>query len=45
MYPAVQTGLAQLETSPEKQRKYADFIDFYADLSEEEVMLYRAAKS
>jgi len=41
MYLAAQTGLARLETSPEKQRKYADFIDFYADLSEEEVMLYR----
>ncbi len=41
MYLAAQTGLAQLETSPEKQRKYADFIDFYADLSEEEVMRYR----
>ena len=27
--------------SPEKQRKYADFIDFYADLSEEEVIRYR----
>ena len=24
---AAQTGLARLETSPEKQRKYADFID------------------
>ena len=42
MYLAAQTGLARLETSPEKQRKYADFIDFYADLSEEEVMRYRA---
>ena len=41
MYLAAQTGLARLETSPEKQRKYADFIDFYADLSEEEIMLYR----
>lgn len=33
--------LARLEMSPEKQRKYADFIDFYADLSEEEVIRYR----
>ena len=41
MYLAAQTGLARLETSPEKQRKYADFIDFYADLSEGEVTLYR----
>ncbi len=42
MYQAAQTGLARLETSLEKQRKYADFIDFYADLSEEEVKRYRA---
>ena len=41
MYLAAQTGLAKLETSLEKQRKYADFIDFYADLSEEEVIRYR----
>ena len=41
MYLAAQTGLARLETSPEKQRKYADFIDFYADLSEDEVIRYR----
>jgi hypothetical protein len=41
MYLAAQTGLARLETSIEKQRKYADFIDFYADLSEEEVVRYR----
>jgi len=41
MYLAAQTGLARLETNPEKQRKYADFIDFYADLSEEEVICYR----
>ena len=41
MYLMAQTGLARLETNPEKQRKYADFIDFYADLSEEEVVRYR----
>ncbi len=41
MYLAAQTGLVRLETSLEKQRKYADFIDFYADLSEEEVIRYR----
>jgi len=40
MYLAAQIGLARLEKSPEKQRKYADFIDFYADLSEEEALLY-----
>ena len=37
--------LARLEMSPEKQRKYADFIDFYADLSEEEVIRYRGLVS
>ena len=41
MYRAAQTGLAQLEQNPEKQRKYADFIDFYADLNEDEVGVYR----
>lgn len=30
---AAQTGLATLETEPEKQSKYADFIDYYADLT------------
>jgi hypothetical protein len=41
MYWAAQTGLDRLENSREKQRKYADFIDFYADLSEKEVICYR----
>ena len=41
MYRAAQAGLAQLERNPEKHRKYADFIDFYADLNEEEVGVYR----
>jgi len=41
MYRAAQKGLAQLERNPEKQRKYADFIDFYADLNEDEVEIYR----
>ena len=41
MYRAAQTGLAQLERNPEKQRKYADFIDFYADLNVDEVGVYR----
>jgi hypothetical protein len=41
MYRAAQTGLTQLERNPEKKRKYADFIDFYADLNEDEVGVYR----
>ena len=43
MYLAAQTGLVQLEACPEKQRKYTDFIDFYADLSEDEIALYRTS--
>jgi hypothetical protein len=41
MYRAAQTGLVKLEQNPEKQRKYSDFIDFYADLNEDEVGVYR----
>jgi hypothetical protein len=41
MYRAAQSGLARLEQNPEKQRKYFDFIDFYADLNEDEVSVYR----
>ena len=43
MYQAARTGLVQLETCPEKQLKYADFIDFYANLSEEETDQYRTS--
>ncbi len=43
MYQAARTGLVQLETCPEKQMKYADFIDFYANLSEKEIDQYRAS--
>ena len=31
----------RLETDPERQLKYVDFIDFYADLSEEEISTYQ----
>jgi hypothetical protein len=41
MYWAAQTGLDQLESSPEKQKKYVDFIDFYADLSDDDVVRYK----
>jgi predicted transposase YdaD len=41
IYRAAQTGLVQLEKNPERQRKYADFIDFYSDLNEDEVSVYR----
>jgi hypothetical protein len=35
IYAAAQAGLATLETEPEKQSKYADFIDYHANLSQE----------
>jgi nucleoside-diphosphate-sugar epimerase len=41
MYRATQTGLTQLERNPEKQRKYADFINFYADLNKEAIKVSR----
>ena len=41
IYAAAQTGLATLESEPEKQSKYADFIDYYADLTDEELAYYR----
>jgi len=40
IYAAAQAGLATLETNPEKQSKYADFIDYYADLSDAELACY-----
>jgi hypothetical protein len=41
IYAAAQVGLATLETEPEKQSKYADYIDYYANLSDEELAYYR----
>jgi hypothetical protein len=41
VYRAAQTGLIRLEPDPEKKRKYIDFIDCYANLTDEEVMRYR----
>lgn len=42
IYAAAQAGLAILETDPNRQSKYADFIDYYANLSEEELTRYTA---
>jgi hypothetical protein len=42
IYAAAQSGLATLETDPNRQSKYADFIDYYADLSTEELTRYTA---
>ncbi len=41
IYWAAQLGLAQIETNPNKQRKYIEFIDYYANLSEEETLEFR----
>jgi hypothetical protein len=41
MYWAAQVGLAQLEADPNKIHKYSEFIDYYADLSEQEVIEYQ----
>lgn len=42
IYVAAQLGLLQLEQNLNKQRKYVDFIDYYADLSEQEIIDYEA---
>jgi hypothetical protein len=41
IYLAAQLGLLQMEPNPNKQRKYIDFIDYYADLSEQEIIEFR----
>lgn len=41
IYLAAQLGLLQIEQNPNKQRKYVDFIDYYADLSEQEIIEFR----
>ena len=41
IYAAAQRGLAMLESKPNLLSKYADFIDTYAELSEEELTEYR----
>ncbi len=41
MYLAAQRGLLQMEANPNKLRKYIDSIDYYADLSEQEIQDFR----
>ena len=41
IYHAAQTGLVILEADPEKRLKYADFIEIYCPLSDEEQRRYR----
>ncbi len=40
VYAQAIRGLIELEPSPEKQRKYLDFVDIYADLDDNERQLY-----
>jgi hypothetical protein len=40
VYAQATRGLLQLESDPERRLKYLDFIDIYADLTENERMLY-----
>jgi len=42
IYSAAQLGLVQFEKNADKQSKYVDFIDYYANLSEQEIDEYRA---
>jgi len=41
IYLAAQLGLLQIEPNLNKQRKYIEFIDFYADLSEQEIIEFQ----
>ena len=44
IYAAAQLGLATLETDPNRQSKYADFIDYHANPSEAEIAHYAATQ-
>ena len=41
IYHAAQLGLTELEQDPNKQLKYIDFVDYYADLTDAEIETYR----
>ncbi|WAR45347.1 DUF4351 domain-containing protein [Methylomonas rapida] len=41
IYLAAQLGLIHHESNPDKIRKYIDFIDYYADLTEQELIEYQ----
>jgi len=41
IYLAAQLGLIHYESNPDKIRKYIDFIDYYADLTEQEIIEYQ----
>ena len=43
VYAKAQEGLVEMETDPEKRIKYCEFIDLYAELSDEENARYQKA--
>ena len=44
IYAAAQMGLMQFEDNVDKQLKYIDFIDYYAELSEDEMIEYKTSQ-
>ncbi|MFP4350666.1 MAG: hypothetical protein ACLFQY_20435, partial [Desulfococcaceae bacterium] len=42
VYAKAQEGLVALEKDMDKRKKYVDFIDMYADLSNDEIVRYQA---
>jgi len=42
VYAKAQEGLITLEKDIDKRKKYVDFIDMYADLSDDEIVRYQA---
>ena len=44
IYTAAQMGLMQFEQNVDKQLKYIDFIDYYAELSEDEMIEYKTSQ-
>ena len=41
IYHDAQLGLVQLEPDPNQQLKYIDFVDYYTNLTEDEIETYR----
>lgn len=44
IYTAAQNGLREFEANFDKQQKYIDFIDYYADLSDQEIIEYKTSQ-
>ena len=41
VYASAREALIEYETDPEKRRKYSEFIDIYADLDENDIIMYK----